>query len=809
MAADAPEEADKSRRDSQQEKDEQHPGMRVQKLVQLVSEKQAHGYGGGEHQAQRAQLGCTAPLGRWGGLIHHAIPILAQSPRRIELILLWAYATVFLMSKARFLLVALAASLLFSPGWIHGQAAASGSEIKVVAEHEERVGDIFRAWGKVRIEYKELKLFAEWVEINTVTKDVLARGEPVTLHLPSETISMRELQGNLDTTGGFLEEVYGQVQPSVTYSAESVERIDQDLFHMERAWFTSCSQPTPRWRFTSSSANFKKEDYIEMWNFVLYLKKVPVFYLPYFRYPLNEERHTGFLMPSIGYNGQKGLALSQSFYWAMRRNMDATFHMDYYSARGLGAAAEYRYIFPRGIGGKLQLYYFRFKDEDLYDTKNAYIVRFNHNQPLPYDFRLVADVDWQSSFDFLREFDNNFKRATVSNRSSQVYLSRSWSYFNWNFRVSRFETYYRDRDSSIIRLNLPEAGFTASRIKLFSPLFFSFNTAFNSWEYGWDDQYEEGTQRKSQSFFFRPTLFLPFTAIPWMSVNATVTANLDYYFQSYAPGTSTVVNEPLFTQSHSSSLELLGPTFVKVFFDNDGEPKLKHVLEPTLRFVYDSPVSASDRIITPRFFIRDYYLFYGITNSLMIKEERGNRDLVTVSFGQRYYLDPATGPLQNYEVNGEIPEFSDFEGSVRYLPSIRYNLNFSAAYNPYENKFSRLRLSLNLGAPTDNLFMRVNWYKSTDPYRQETAFTRHQIGLYTGIKIPRWSLDTLAQLDYNIQENELMYSALSVVYHYQCIDFRADLRVFYFRDTPEVQFSFSFELGNIGRSTDFLGGLGF
>jgi hypothetical protein len=270
-----------------------------------------------------------------------------------------------------------------------------------------------------------------------------------------------------------------------------------------------------------------------------------------------------------------------------------------------------------------------------------------------------------------------------------------------------------------------------------------------------------------------------------------------------------VVNEPLFTQTHSSSLELLGPTFVKVFFDKEGEPKLKHVLEPTLRFVYDSPVSDSDRIITPRFFIRDYYLFYGITNSFMIKEERGNRDLVTVSLGQRYYFDPATGPLQNYLVDGEIPEFSDYEGSVRYMPSTRYNLYFTAAFNPYENEFSRLRLSLNLGAPTDTLFMRVNWYKSTDPYRQEASFDRHQIGFYTGIKIPRWSLDTLAQVDYNIQENELMYSALSVVYHYQCIDFRADLRVFYFRDTPEVQFSFSFELGNIGRSMDVLGGLGF
>lgn len=718
-------------------------------------------------------------------------------------------AKVFLMLKVRWLLFALAGSVLLSPGWLRGQDPSSSTEIKIVAENEERIENIFRAWGNVRIEYKELTLFADWVEIDTDTKDVLARGDPVTLHLPGETISMEELQGNLDSTEGILEKVRGQMQPSVTWAADQAERVNRDLYHMERAWFTSCSQATPRWRFTSSRANLKKGDYLEMWNSVIYLKKVPVFYLPYFRYPLDEERSTGLLMPAAGYNGQKGFVFSQSFYWAMRRNMDATFNLDYFSERGLGAAAEYRYILPRGIGGQIQLYYFRFKDESLYNTKNSYIVRFNHNQPLPFDFRLVADVDWQSSFDFLREFDNNFKRATVSNRSSQVYLSRSWSYFNWNVRVSRFETYYRDRDRSIIRLNLPEAGFTASRIKLISPLYFSFNTAFNSWEYGWDDEYAEDKQRKSQSFAFRPSLFLPFTSIPWMTLNASFTANLDYYFQSYAPGSNEVVNEPLFTQSHSSSLELLGPVFVKVFYGKDGQPKVKHVLEPTLNFVYDSPVFASDRIITPRFYIRDYYLFYGVTNNFMVKEESGSRSLITLGLGQRYFFDPATSPLQNYEVDGKIPEFSDFQGNFRYYPVPGYSLDFTAGFNPYENKFSRLRLGLNLGTPADNLFLRVNWYKSTDPFKEEATFARHQIGFYTGIKIPRWSLDTLVQLDYNIQEKELLYSALSMVYHYQCIDFRADLRVFYFRDTPEMQFSFSFELGNIGRSTDFLGGLGF
>ena len=49
----------------------------------------------------------------------------------------------------------------------------------------------------------------------------------------------------------------------------------------------------------------------------------------------------------------------------------------------------------------------------------------------------------------------------------------------------------------------------------------------------------------------------------------------------------------------------------------------------------------------------------------------------------------------------------------------------------------------------------------------------------------------------------------SAVYHYQCLDFKFEFKVFYFRAKPETQFKFSLGLGNIGKTTDFLGGMEF
>ena len=60
-----------------------------------------------------------------------------------------------------------------------------------------------------------------------------------------------------------------------------------------------------------------------------------------------------------------------------------------------------------------------------------------------------------------------------------------------------------------------------------------------------------------------------------------------------------------------------------------------------------------------------------------------------------------------------------------------------------------------------------------------------------------------------MQAKQLVYSGLNLVYHYQCIDIRAEVKVFYFREKPEAQFNISIGLGNIGKSVGFFSGLGF
>ncbi len=698
-------------------------------------------------------------------------------------------------------------------------AASQGrdDEVRIIYGTLRRDKDLIIAEKNVEVHYRDLELFADRVEYNTETKDVLAEGN-VVIRMPKEVISAERAVGNLETRMFRIEQAFGMLQPTVFYRAQEVERQDPNLYALRDARLTTCSQTVPRWEFSFRRAELVKGDHVSMWGAVFRLKSVPVFYLPYMRYPLERERTTGFLSPEVGYTQHKGFTLSQSFYWAVARNMDLTLTADIYSARGVGGGLEYRYLLAGGMAGEARLYLFRFRrDEFGQQPDNAYVLRLNHSQPLPAGFRLVANVDYQSSFEFLREFDNNFRRAVVSNRRSEVYLARSWGTASLSARGSRFETYFQQIDDSIVMTYLPQVNFSLSSTPLWrgAPVYFTLASSLTSWEYGWSGAYAAGTQRKSTNLVLSPVLSLPVRGLPWLDVMTSIAANFQYYGQSYQPNTRRVTPEPLFVPRFTAYVELRGPKFYRHFYGRDGQAKVKHLVEPFIQYNYDSPVAQSARVVTPYGYFRYHQVRYGITNHFLARVNGMPRSVVQVEAEQTTYLSPEEGPLSQFTVDGRIPRSSEVNGRVRIDPGRGYNIDFGLAYNPYQKAVSMIRLSAGLGNYASGTFLSVSWFKSLNawvenvPPELRDLYNRHQVAAWGLVRIPALNLDLFGDFDFNIQEGRLLYTAGRAVYHYQCLDFTAEVRVFYFRDRPEAQFKFSLGLGTITPSSDFLSGLGF
>jgi LPS-assembly protein len=750
-------------------------------------------------------------------------------------------------------------------------AATQYGDIYIRYERMSQDGNRIIADGNVEVHYKNIVIFADHMEVDSKTKDVLAVGK-VTLHIgeepkkpkavpgqpphpaaaeaaPSavfnedgtlasppppapahEVFSTDRLEFNLDTAQGKMEKAFGMIEPSFRYEADLLER-EGDIYKMDKMSFTACAQPNPRWGFSCARASLKKDDYIDMWGVTLRIKSVPVLYWPYMRYPLNRDRSTGFLAPKFGYTGTKGFYLTENFYWDIARNMDFTAEASYYSKKGAGAGAEFRYMFDKSFGGSLNAIYFRFSEAaqaSAGTAADAYIVRWNHNQPLPGGFSLTAAVDYQSSFDFLREFDVNFQRAMVANRSSQIYLTKSWSILNLSVRASQTETYFPNyggpQGSSVIFRYLPQISLNSYKIKLLGPLYLSFNGGFNSWQYGWQSDYDKGTELRSQTASFSPVLSLPWSALPWLSANVSLSGDFSYNWQSYktdATGKTKIADVPLGIARYGIGIDLIGPRFFKIFELKDS--RIKHLIEPVVSYHYDTPVTDASHIITAGGYFQYHQLTYGLTNHLYLKERSEGagappREILTFGLSQTFYLAPETGPLSYYRVNGLPPRFSEVTSYLRFYPGRLINVDFSASYNPYYNNIASLRLGAGIGQPKDDFFLTVSWFKSINAWLKGSAeaaqnglpldytslWDRHQISIFGGLKIPALDLEGKGEFDYNIIEKKILYVMGDLTFHYQCLDLKADVRLFYFRDVPEIRLGFTVGIGNIGHSSSML-----
>ena len=68
-----------------------------------------------------------------------------------------------------------------------------------------------------------------------------------------------------------------------------------------------------------------------------------VLYLPWSVFPVKTERQSGFLLPQFQLSSRDGTIFRNAYYWAIAKDKDATFFLDWIQERGVKPGAEYRY----------------------------------------------------------------------------------------------------------------------------------------------------------------------------------------------------------------------------------------------------------------------------------------------------------------------------------------------------------------------------------------------------------------------------------------------------------------------------------
>ncbi|MCH4564119.1 LPS-assembly protein LptD [Halomonas sp. EGI 63088] len=132
--------------------------------------------------------------------------------------------------------------------------------------------------------------------------------------------------------------------------AVRLERLEDGRYRLSEASFTSCDPGSELWRLIGNDVVLDRESGFGTARHArLEMGRVPVFYWPWVRFPIDDRRQTGFLWPSIGFSSDE-LDYAQPFYWNIAPNHDATITPRWITDRGLQLGGEYRYLFPSDAG---------------------------------------------------------------------------------------------------------------------------------------------------------------------------------------------------------------------------------------------------------------------------------------------------------------------------------------------------------------------------------------------------------------------------------------------------------------------------
>src|SRR4051812_41650273 len=163
---------------------------------------------------------------------------------------------------------------------------------------------------------------------------------------------------------------------------------------------TSCDLPVPHYHFSGKEVKWVSANVLVARPVVLYVRDVPILWLPFMFQDMRPGRHSGILIPQFGFNDVVRPNRSYNrqisnigYYWAPNDYVDFTGRLDWYSNRYVqyGIGGQYRWI-NRFLDGSVA--YSRQDEEGGASSTN---IRWDHRQTFNLSTSLNLDLNYASN----------------------------------------------------------------------------------------------------------------------------------------------------------------------------------------------------------------------------------------------------------------------------------------------------------------------------------------------------------------------------------------------------------------------------
>jgi LPS-assembly protein len=708
-------------------------------------------------------------------------------------------------------------------------------EYDLTSDTQTKDGTTYHLHGKVVIEGRVMVLKADEVDLDEDTHIATARGHVYFQHFErNEIIVCAEAEYNTETETGKFYDLRGYTKTKVDtrpgmltsdspfyFEGKWAERI-HEKYILHDGMITGCLMPNPWWTLRGPKFDIIPEDRALAYKAVYRIKKVPLFYTPFFYKSLKKEpRKSGFLIPNLGHSSTRGYMVGLGYYWAINRSYDVTYRFQDFTERGYAHHLDFRGKPTQG--SDFDVIFYGLQDRgtlinNVLTKQGGYSIYATGKADLGGGWTGRVNINYVSSLTFRQTFTESFNEAIFSESFSTGYVSKHFSYYTINFVFSRIQNFQDTTPGNDILIRkLPEVQFFGRDRQIAQgpiPLWFSFTSTaglmYRS-EPATSTENSYATQQFSQRASVAPRVM---TAFHWQGFHLIPSFTFHETIYNEQLENGRVVTNPLNVAAPEFGLDFVMPMISRVFKKKTifGD-SLKHVIEPRATYRYVTGVNNYNAVI--RF---DQLDLLSNTNELelsvinRIYAKRGNdiNEIFTWEVYQKRFFDPTFGGAIIAGQRNVIQSTVDLTGytfldqprsyspivSVMRIP-IRWGMSgqWRADYDPLYGRLVNSSFSLDLRQKKYFVSLGQNQVHSNPVLTPSANQVRGVIG-YGDANRKGFNGAVTAIYDYT--SNLIQFATATMNYNTDCCGFSVQYRRFDFGTRNENQFRVSFSIANVG-----------
>lgn len=300
------------------------------------------------------------------------------------------------------------------------------------------IGGITELEGDVIIQQSGRQMESGYAEFDSANRQALLRSN-VRYREPGFLLRSDTISADLDRSIAIANESsYVLHENELRGEALALTRYADKSIETQQSRITYCEPGNDDWAIRAQEMTlYPAEGYGESWHTRFEVAGVPVFYLPYFYFPLDDTRRSGLLYPTLSNSETDGYDLAIPYYFNIAPNVDDTLTARLIEHRGLLLENEARYL-NRYSMNTLNTGWI--SDDDIYGDER-WLLNFNHSgNPAPgfssaIEYSRVSDNDY---FDDLMPVE--IRVPTSDNLNQRASLSYSAATWNASVLVNDYQT---------------------------------------------------------------------------------------------------------------------------------------------------------------------------------------------------------------------------------------------------------------------------------------------------------------------------------------------------------------------------------